>query len=149
MKILVIGAPLSGKSSLAKKLAKDSNLIVYHTDDIVFKLKKENNLSTETFDNEIEKVAILDNWIIEGRHISKIAIERADKVIWLKTPFLKCLIRKIRQSGLNIALIWWFSDQIKNQYFGNFDIIRTNDPTYSHNKKYELLLRPHINILES
>lgn len=148
MKIVIIGAPLSGKSSLAEKLAQEENLAVYHTDSIIFKLKKNDSLSKDTFENEIKKITVLDNWIIEGRHISKTAIANAEKIIWLKTPFFKCLTRKIKQNGINIELLEWINDQLTNQYFGYLDTNKITDPTYSHNKKYKILLNPYKDIMD-
>jgi adenylate kinase family enzyme len=148
MRIVILGAPFSGKSTLAKKLAQEKNLDIYPTDNIIFRLSKNNDLSANTFENKIEDIIVLDSWIIEGRHISKTAIEHADKIIWLRVSFLTCLIRKIKQSGLRIETLRWFCDQAKNQYFGHLDTNRLSNPTYSHNKKYKMLLKPYKNILD-
>ncbi len=148
MKTVIIGAPLAGKTTLANKMTAITNTPVYSTDSVIFRLKKQNDLNYSTFENEITKIVRETDWIIEGRHISCVAIANADKIIWLNSPLLTVIFRKIRQSGLNRELLPWVVDLIRNQYFGKLDINRIEDPTYSHNKKYSLLLKPYDTILE-
>jgi len=148
MNTLIIGASLSGKTTLANSIGLDTKKPVYSTDKIIFKLRKNSNLTEASFENEISKIVNKKTWIIEGRHFSNTAVSNANRIIWLDTPFYTCLIRKVRQSKLDMSLIFWIIDQVKNQYFGKVNIGRINDPMYSHNKKYNLLLKNYTNILE-
>jgi len=147
MKILVIGAPLSGKTTLANELSHTYNIQVFHTDNLVFMLSKMGNLSTKSLESEIEKIMSEKDWIIEGRHIFSEVIAKSDEVKWIKIPFWKACEREIEDVLVhkeNITNVFsWIKGQITDQYFGNADESRLNDPLYSHNKKIEKLLEPY------
>lgn len=148
MKTVILGTPLAGKTTLANKIASTTKIPIYSTDSIIFKLKKQDNLSHSTFESEVTKIINGNEWVIEGRHFSYTATANADKIIWLNPPLQAVIFRKIKQSGMNKEFLTWVVDIISNQYFGKLNINRIEDPTYSHNKKYSLLLKPYSTILE-
>ncbi|MEC6748565.1 AAA family ATPase [Marinilactibacillus sp. XAAS-LB27] len=97
-KILVIGCPGSGKSTLSKKLAKSLNLELINLDKINW-LNDHETLSRDAFDEQLEKVLSRERWIIDGnynRTLSRRLIE-ADTVIWLDVPRTLCVYRILKR----------------------------------------------------
>ncbi len=95
MKILIVGSVASGKSTLARKLSKDSNIRVYEIDSIVHDdvlNVKRSNLEQQKIINEINKNK---SWILEGTLRSNLynLLDLADIIIYVDTPVYK---RKIR-----------------------------------------------------
>lgn len=148
MKTVILGTPLAGKTTLANKISTTAKIPIYNTDSIILKLKKQNNLNLASFENAVSKIIKKPEWVIEGRHISRTAVANADKIIWLNPSVQTVIFRKFRQSGLNKEFLMWGIDLIRNQYFGKLDMSRIEDPTYSHNKKYSLLLKSY-NVIPS
>ncbi len=84
-RILIIGAPGVGKTTLAEKLGrKYSNLQVIHLDKVHyienFKLR-----DTNERDNMINELADKEQWIMDGTFIDTLdkRLQRADKIIFL------------------------------------------------------------------
>jgi adenylate kinase family enzyme len=101
MKIVVIGAPGSGKTFLSKKIAEILKLTHIESDEIYWKgldLRK-----------EIENLTEDDNWIVEG-HISKIydiVFPKADKVIIIEGSDILSLIRALMRDWRNPKRAWY------------------------------------------
>lgn len=92
MKIYIVGAVSSGKSTLAKKLSKELNIPYTSLDDVVYEVDPSNPCSnTKRTDLERDKLfnSIINdkNWIIEdvGRSCFKDGLKKADKIILLET----------------------------------------------------------------
>ncbi len=103
MKLLIIGIVASGKTTLAKRLSKESNINYYQIDKIVHDDKnnyKRNNNEQQLI---IDKINKNNNWIIEGTLRSNLynLLELADKIIYLDIPLnirkKRILIRYIKQ----------------------------------------------------
>ena len=85
MKLLIIGIVASGKTTLAKRLAKEYKICHYEIDSIVHDDLNNRKRST------LEQLKIIDNinknedWIIEGtlRKNLDILLEYADKIIFI------------------------------------------------------------------
>src|SRR5260221_1275404 len=97
-KIVIIGSPGAGKTTLAKKLSPMLNIKVYHLDRLFW----QRDWKRETRDTRID---ILQNlvwekrWIIEGTYLnsSKLHVKAADTIIFLDIPPLLCLQRLIKR----------------------------------------------------
>lgn len=65
-KIAIVGAPRAGKTTLAKKLAKELGIPLIHTDDLIGKV------SFKDADKELlNQVKDLDSYIVEGVQVSR------------------------------------------------------------------------------
>ena len=97
-RIMIIGCPGSGKSTLSKQLAMKLKLPLVHLDQIYWK----NNwqpISNEIFDqlllHEVEK----DEWIIDGNYSRTISmrLEKCDTIIYLDYHRMTCLLGVIKR----------------------------------------------------
>lgn len=101
-KILIIGGPGSGKTTLATMLGEKYNLPVINLDGInYFENWKERD--KEERDNIILQKTKEDKWIIEGNYKStlKIRAERADLIIFLDYPTVRLLYGIIKRNIKN------------------------------------------------
>ena len=86
-KIIVIGCPGSGKSTLSKKLHHKLGIPVIHLDMLYWNSDK-TRVNKEDFDKKLEEVLIDDSWIIDGnfRRTLELRIKESDTVIFLDEP---------------------------------------------------------------
>ena len=93
-RIMIIGCCGAGKSTLARRLHKITNLPLHHLDLYYW---KENWTETPKEDWEpiVAELANKDEWIIDGNYggTFKPRMERADTIIFLKYNTLQCLYR--------------------------------------------------------
>ena len=93
-RILVIGSPGSGKSTLSRKLSERLNIPCIHLDRLFW---KPNWISTpkEEFDKLIQLELEKDSWIIDGNYkrTLNMRLKYADTVIWLDYPRIICIWR--------------------------------------------------------
>lgn len=104
MKIRIVGGPGSGKTTIAKKLAKKYSLKLISTDEIRFASKKDFSKSrsvkekTKIMNSLLKKY---ENWIIEGSSFSAYSwksVTRADFVFIMKKPLIVDLYYILRRS---------------------------------------------------
>lgn len=88
MKVLIIGIVASGKSTLANRLGKESNIDVYEIDSIVHDDINNVKRSCKEQTNIIMNIDKKDNWIIEGtlRKNLYFLLDMADKIIYIDIP---------------------------------------------------------------
>lgn len=104
MKILIIGAVGTGKTTLAKKLSKEYNIKHYEIDSIVHDDNKNGiKRSIEEQDKIIKSINENNDWIIEGtlRKNLYYLLDLAEKIIYLDIPKskrdIRILIRYVKQ----------------------------------------------------
>lgn len=100
-KFYIIGGARSGKSFLGKYLSDKTGIKHYDLDKIVF-IEVGKILRNESErDEELKKILLYDDWIIEGVYTENWiipALKKADKIIWLDTPAPLKLFRFLKQS---------------------------------------------------
>ena len=99
-KIHIIGAPCSGKSFLAKKLAKKLKITHYNLNDIFWKPNSYSIKEDESIRNKnLKKIIKKEKWITEGVFLGWIGpcLKNADLIIFLKVNTLLRLWRAIRR----------------------------------------------------
>lgn len=99
-KILVIGSPGSGKSTLSRKLSETFNLPCIYLDRLFW---KPNWVETpkEEFDVLLQNELNKDCWIIDGNYSRTLPLrlKYADTVIWLNYPRIVCVWRVFWRHG--------------------------------------------------
>lgn len=103
-RILVIGCPGAGKSTLSMALAKKLGLPLIHLDAIFWKpgwVQSER----EEFRGKLEQAVSMPAWIIDGNYGSTLAmrLERSDAVIYLDFPRIKCIWGVLKRMMINIG----------------------------------------------
>ena len=99
-RVLVIGSPGAGKSTLSHTLGRRTGLPLHHLDRM-FWLSGWIERDRDEGRAELERVLAQDRWIIDGNYGSTLPlrIARADTVVWLDYPTALCLGRALRR--------WW------------------------------------------
>jgi adenylate kinase family enzyme len=99
-RVLIIGSPGAGKSTLSRALAARTGLPLYHMDRLHWLPGWIERDRDEAF-GEVRKVLAQDRWIIDGNYGSTLPerVKRADTVVWLDYPTAQCLWRVFRR--------WW------------------------------------------
>lgn len=97
-RIIIIGCPGSGKSTLGKKLAKTLNLPLVHLDQLFW---RENwaCIPNEEFDALLLCELKKDKWILDGNfhRTLDLRLDYCDAVILLNYPTLVCYFRVIKR----------------------------------------------------
>lgn len=123
MRIRIVGGPGSGKTYLAKKLAKEWDFPFISTDDMHF---TDDDIDFTKHRPKEERVKILEDWvrkkswIIEGTSISpwsELSFEKADLIIFLNVPRLKQVMRITKRSLFE-------KNRKKETFFGWLELIK-------------------------
>ena len=97
-RIIIIGSPGSGKSTLSEKLSEKLCIPVTHLDKLWWKSGWVES-TKEEFDQKLDAVLMEDKWIIDGNYSRTLEkrLQRADTVIFLDYPTLTCLYRVFKR----------------------------------------------------
>ncbi|WP_077601417.1 isopentenyl transferase family protein [Oceanobacillus sojae] len=94
MRILIIGCPGAGKSTLATCIAQIKGIPVVHLDSIQW-IDNDTNISQAAFDAKLKDELQKDQWVIDGNYARtlELRMKYAEMVIWLAFPRSVCLYR--------------------------------------------------------
>ncbi len=97
-RVIVLGPPGSGKSTLARRLGARHGLPVFHLDQ-AFHRPGWRPAPEAEFRAEVDRIAALPAWVIDGNYKSAIAsrFARADTLIYLDMPTWLTMSRVIRR----------------------------------------------------
>ncbi len=97
-RILVMGPPGSGKSTLARQIGEQQGLPVFHLDQ-AFWQPGWTQTPADCFRSEVERIAGLPAWVIDGNYIDTIGprFAAADLVIHLDVPSWLAMLRLLRR----------------------------------------------------
>lgn len=73
-------------------------LPLYHIDQIQW-LNNKNVITFEELKQKLESIVVKEEWIIDGNYSSTLSmrLKYATKVIWIKEPRVKCIVRVIKR----------------------------------------------------
>ena len=91
-KIIVLGCPGSGKSTLSAKLRDALGLPLFHLDAIWWNPDR-SHISREEFDQKLDEILQTDKWIIDGDYSRtyEIRFQSCDTVIFLDYSVDECM----------------------------------------------------------
>ena len=97
-RVLVLGCPGAGKSTLARSLGEALSLPVVHLDKLWWKSGWVNRTEGE-FDALLGAVLLGEEWVIDGNYLRTLPrrLERCDAVVLLDYPRRVCLFRALRR----------------------------------------------------
>ena len=97
-RIMIIGCPGSGKSTLSKQLAVKLKLQLVHLDQMYWKSNWQ-PISNEIFDELLLREVEKDEWIIDGNYSRTISmrLEKCDTIIYLDYHRMTCLLGVLKR----------------------------------------------------
>lgn len=92
-RIIIMGSPGTGKSTLAYKIAQQMKLPLYHMDALFWEGTQ--NVSDDVLLERLDTLLQKEQWIIDGNYKDtlEMRVAKADLVIWMKSPRWKCVLR--------------------------------------------------------
>ena len=101
MRINVLGTSGSGKTSVAKRIAKKLNIPYVELDELFWKPNWTESTDEELFP-KLEEALSVDGWVLDGNYTRTIPIKwkRCQMVMYLDLPFHLVLYRIIKRSLL-------------------------------------------------
>jgi adenylate kinase family enzyme len=98
-RVLVIGSPGAGKSTLAAALARLTGLPLVHLDRLHWKPGWV-EADEEEFDAKLREAVAGPRWVIDGNYDRTLPLRlgRADTVLWLDFPVWLCVARIVRRA---------------------------------------------------
>ncbi|MDB5045177.1 MAG: topology modulation protein FlaR [Deinococcus sp.] len=102
-RVLIVGSPGAGKSTLAKKLAARTGLPLIHLDELYWNpgwVKVE----SAVWQQRLAEALAAERWIVDGNFSTTLRERafRADLVVFLRPPRLLCLWRAFWRERLNL-----------------------------------------------
>ena len=116
-RIIVIGCPGSGKSTLSRKLQAKTGLPLHHLDMIWHKPDK-TNITREEFDEVLEIILQRKTWIIDGNYSRTLEkrIQMCDTVLFLDLPTEVCLQGVQKRIGLKREDMPWVEEYLDDEF---------------------------------
>lgn len=117
-KIIVIGCPGSGKSTLSRKLHKITGIPLYHLDMMHWNEDKTTE-ERDVFIQKLSKTLEMNEWIIDGNYKStmELRMQACDTVIFLDYPLEVCLNGVMERMGKPRSDIPWVGNDVEDTKF--------------------------------
>ena len=114
---IVIGCPGSGKTTFAEKLNKITGLRLFYLDAIWHKSDR-THISREKFDEILDEIFEMDEWIIDGNYSRTIEkrIENCDTVFLFDLPTEVCLQGAASRLGETRCDIPWVDTELDPEF---------------------------------
>ena len=105
-RVMILGGPGAGKSTLAKQIHALCGLPIYHLDKLHWRAGWTAPPKDE-WSALIAEIAAQDAWIMDGNYSNTfhLRIPRADTIIWLDLPRRICFPRVLKRMLLNLGRV--------------------------------------------
>ncbi len=116
-KVLVIGCPGAGKSTLARRLHHLTGLPLYHLD-LIWHLPDRSHVTQVTFDDRLLDILAKDCWIIDGNYgrTLEMRLEACETVILLDYPLDICLSGAESRVGIKRCDLPWVEECLDEEF---------------------------------
>ena len=117
-KVIVVGCPGSGKSTLSKELHRKTGLPLYHLDMMYWNADK-TSVDRNIFLERLSAVLEEDEWIIDGNYQStmELRIQKCDTVIFLDYPLDICFEGILERRGKPRSDMPWVEPEQYDEEF--------------------------------
>lgn len=116
-KIIVIGCPGAGKSTLAKELSRLCKLPLYHLD-MIWNKSDKTTITREEFDNKLDEIFKEDEWIIDGNYQRTLEkrIKEADTIFLLDYSLEVCIMGATSRVGIKREDMPWVEENLNEEF---------------------------------
>lgn len=120
-KIIVIGCPGSGKSTLSKELHRKTEIPLYHLDMLYWNADR-TTVGKDVFLERLSNVLEKDRWIIDGNYgaTMELRMQKCDTVLFLDYPVEVCLDGVSKRFGKPRSDIPWTEPEQNDEEFIGF-----------------------------
>ena len=118
-KVMVIGCPGSGKSTLSRALHEITGLPLFHLDMLNWNADR-TTVEKEVFRARLAEVIAKDNWIIDGNYSStlELRMQACDTIIFLDYPLDVCMNGIMERRGKERPDMPWIesADEVDEEF---------------------------------
>ena len=116
-RILVIGCPGAGKSTLARRLHELTGIPLYHLD-LIWHLPDRSHVPQDVFDERLSEILAKDRWIIDGNYgrTLETRLDGCDTVLFLDYPLDVCLSGAEARVGKKRCDLPWVEESFDKEF---------------------------------
>ena len=116
-RVMIIGCPGAGKSTLARRLHEITGLPLYYLD-MLWHRPDRTTVPKDEFDERLSEIVSLEQWIIDGNYGRTLEMRMAacDTVLLLDLPLEVCLSGAVSRIGRERADMPWIEESFDPEF---------------------------------